>query len=201
MSRHLVLLGDSVFDNAPYVDTGQSVTEELHRLLPADSDLTLLARDGAIVRDVYDQLKRVPDDATELVLSVGGNDAVSHWSVLEEPVGQVRNGLVKMGAVVADFADEYAALLDALLGAGPPVTVCTIYEGDFREFGEQEAVNAAVALFDSAIYRAANARVLPVIDLRDICTSPSHFTQTIEPSAVGSRAIASAIARHVSLSR
>lgn len=194
MSAHIVLLGDSVFDNAPYVRPGESVGEELARVLPAETALTVLARDGAVAGDIYGQLSRLPADATQLVLSVGGNDAVSHWSVLEEEAGRVRDGLERMGAVLSAFAAEYAELVDAVTAHALPLTLCTIYEGDFSDSGDQPAVNAAVALFDSAIYRCAAARGLRVIELRDACNTPEHFTQLIEPSAAGSRAIAAAVA-------
>lgn len=164
-------------------------------------DLTLLARDGSVIEDVYEQLKHLPKGATQLIVSVGGNDAVSHWPLLDEPAGHVRDGLIRLGAVVAEFAEEYAALLDAMVATALPFTVCTIYEGDFSEFGDQDAINAAVAIFDSEIHRAAAGRLVPVIELRNVCTSPQSFTQTIEPSAIGSRAIASAIARFVAPGR
>jgi hypothetical protein len=197
MSTHIVLLGDSVFDNAVYVPQGHSVEQELSSRLDDGGTVTLLAQDGAVIRDVYGQLEKVPAQATALVLSVGGNDAVGHWSVLDQPAGQVRDGLERMGAVVRQFAQAYERLLDAALAVGRPLTVCTIYEGDFTETGEQAAVNGAVSMFDGAMYRAARFRGIDVIELRDICTDRSHFTQLIEPSAAGSRAIAEGIARHL----
>ena len=56
---HIVLLGDSVFDNASYVPGGPSVLEWLRRTCPpGGSQATLLAVDGACVSNVSRQLAR-----------------------------------------------------------------------------------------------------------------------------------------------
>ena len=44
---HVVLLGDSIFDNARYVPGGPSVTDHLRRSLPREWQVTLLACDGS----------------------------------------------------------------------------------------------------------------------------------------------------------
>lgn len=49
---HLVLLGDSIFDNAAYVPGGEPVIEQLRSRLPRTDRATLLARDGSIVATV-----------------------------------------------------------------------------------------------------------------------------------------------------
>jgi len=63
---HIVLLGDSIFDNASYVPSGRDVVSHLEQLLDADSQATLLAVDGAVVDDVPSQVFRIPSDATTL---------------------------------------------------------------------------------------------------------------------------------------
>ncbi len=44
--NHVVLLGDSIFDNARDVPGGPSVIEHLRRILPAGWQATLLAQAG-----------------------------------------------------------------------------------------------------------------------------------------------------------
>ena len=51
MSQHLVLLGDSIFDNAAYVPGGPSVIEHLRRILGGDWRAT-------VVRDPWTQVVR-----------------------------------------------------------------------------------------------------------------------------------------------
>src|SRR3954470_24212641 len=69
---HVVLLGDSVFDNKAYVAGGPDVIAQLRARLPAGWRASLGAVDGAVTADVTRQLGRVPQEATHLVVSVGG---------------------------------------------------------------------------------------------------------------------------------
>ncbi|HEY1387763.1 MAG TPA: GDSL-type esterase/lipase family protein, partial [Ktedonobacterales bacterium] len=74
---HVVLLGDSIFDNQSYVQRGEpDVIRQLRAHLPADWEATLLAVDGNVTADIRRQLAHLPTDATHLVISVGGNDAL-----------------------------------------------------------------------------------------------------------------------------
>src|SRR3954447_24866153 len=75
---HVVLLGDSIFDNAAYTHGGPDVITHLRRVLPVDWRGTLCAVDGATSRDVASQLPCIPTDASHLVVSVGGNDALQN---------------------------------------------------------------------------------------------------------------------------
>jgi len=51
--------------------------------LPAGWEATLLAIDGSTTDRVADQIGRLPKQATHLVLSVGGNNALMHLGILE----------------------------------------------------------------------------------------------------------------------
>src|SRR3954468_21860085 len=74
--RNVVLLGDSVFDNAAYINGGPDVRRQVEDLLPSGTTVSLLASDGATVSDVAGQLDRVPHGATHVIISAGGNDAL-----------------------------------------------------------------------------------------------------------------------------
>src|SRR5262245_6599015 len=86
---HVVMLGDSIFDNAVYVPDRPAVIEQVRRGLPNGWKATLVAVDGHMVEDIPTQLKRIPTDATHLVLSVGGNDALTASGLLREPAATV----------------------------------------------------------------------------------------------------------------
>src|SRR5688572_5099397 len=96
---HLVLLGDSIFDNAAYVPAGWSVHERLSKHLPRDFRSTLLAVDGAITCDLAQQLASMPQDATHLAISVGGNDALGASRSLMEGAMRVADGLEQLSRV------------------------------------------------------------------------------------------------------
>src|SRR4051794_20900101 len=71
---HVVLLGDSIFDNAAYVTAGAlDVVRQVRQRMPYGSEVTLAAVDGSKTRDVHDQLRSLPAEATHLVVSAGGN--------------------------------------------------------------------------------------------------------------------------------
>jgi hypothetical protein len=191
--RHVVLLGDSIFDNAAYVAGGVDVVTQLRDRLPEGSRASLLAVDGAVVGGVARQLDRVPADATELVISAGGNDALGASGVLRQPARSVADAVAALAAVQAGFAAGYEGMLDAALARGLPTAICTIYDANYPE-PDRRVIVAALALFNDAITRAAFARGLSLIDLRLICDRPDDYANPIEPSVRGGAKIAAAIA-------
>lgn len=191
---HVVLLGDSIFDNAAYVAGGPDVVAQLRGALPPGWRATLAAVDGAVTADVARQLGRVPADATRLVVSVGGNDALRHEAVFGEGARSVGEALFRLAAVREGFRQSYEAMLDALLRRGLPVAACTIYDPRFPDPVRQRLAVAGLALFNDAIARAAFARGLPLLDLRLICDAPGDYANPIEPSVQGGAKIARAVA-------
>ena len=67
---HVVLLGDSVLNNAAYVPDQPDVVTQLRSLLPSGWTASLNAVDGSVTGDVRRQLGRLPPDVTHLVVSV-----------------------------------------------------------------------------------------------------------------------------------
>jgi hypothetical protein len=194
---HIVLLGDSIFDNAPYTDGGPAVIDHLRAGLPPGHEATLLAVDGHFVEDVPFQLPRAPDGATHFFLSVGGNNALEQVDLLNRRVDTVGHGVALLGRAVEEFAEAYGDLLDRLIGELPWLQVCTIYNGNFG--AEAPIVSAALRLFNDAIQRAALARDLPVVELRDLLNRPEHYANPIEPSVEGGRVLAGEILRCVGI--
>src|SRR5213080_1875139 len=64
--KHIVLLGDSIFDNGHYTMGGPDVISQVRQLLPAGWQASLLAVDGSTTEDVPSQLHRMPPDASHL---------------------------------------------------------------------------------------------------------------------------------------
>src|SRR5215470_9656566 len=104
---HVILLGDSIFDNARYVPDRPAVIDQLRQALPRDWQTTLLAVDGHITEDVANQLKELPADATHLFVSAGGNDALGESSILSEAAGTVGDALGIMHEARERFRDSY----------------------------------------------------------------------------------------------
>jgi hypothetical protein len=193
---HVVLLGDSIFDNARYVPGEPDVTAQVRRALPAGWSATLAAVDGHTVAGVAGQLRRVPAGATHLALSVGGNDALGVSGLLRQPAATVGEGLELLAGAVADFAGRYRAMLREVLAVGKPLVVCTVYDA---VPGLPAAARAGLTGFNDAILRAAVGAGLPVLDLRAVCTEAADYSplSPIEPSSAGGAKIADAVARVV----
>ena len=100
---HVVLLGDSIFDNGRYTGGGPDVVSQVRQLLGKLSSATLLAVDGSTTEDIASQLERVPGDASHLVLSVGGNDAIMKSDIPHRAAASTTDAL----AVFADRAAEF----------------------------------------------------------------------------------------------
>lgn len=196
MVLHIALLGDSIFDNKAYTGTEPDVVGHLRTVLGPTGRATLLAVDGTTTRDVGKQFDRVPADATHLVLSLGGNDAILNADLLAAPVKSTGEALLLFGERLAGFALSYRKAVTRLLALGKDTTVCTIYNANL---GPEEAPRAwpALMMFNDVILRTAFDHRLRVIDLRSVCTDPADYANPIEPSGIGGRRIAEAIARAV----
>jgi hypothetical protein len=193
---HLVLLGDSIFDNAVYVPGNPAVIDQVRSALPRDWQATLLAVDGNIAIDVVRHLERLPSDASHLAISAGGNNALIASDILAQPAQSVSAVLHEIASIQAEFRAEYREMLAAVLGRRLPTLVCTIYDAIP---GLEDDALAALTLFNDVILREAIAAGVPVLDLRLLCDKPSDYSplSPIEPSHLGGRKIAESLARIV----
>jgi lysophospholipase L1-like esterase len=193
---HVVLLGDSIFDNGSYVRRGEpDVVAQVQAKLPAGSRATLCAVDGAVTSGVERQLTRTPANATHLVVSVGGNDALRSSGLLREQARSVAEVITKFALVQDEFARNYRTMLHAVLERRLPTALCTIYDARFPDPQEQRLVVTALSIFNDVITREAFTRRLHLIDLRLICNEPDDYANPIEPSAKGGDKIAGVIAQ------
>ncbi|MEY4751349.1 MAG: hypothetical protein RIQ60_3563 [Pseudomonadota bacterium] len=190
---HIVLLGDSIFDNRLYVNGRPDVREHLAALLPPGWRVTLLASDGATTADIPRQLQALPEDADCLVLSVGGNDALLNEYQLHGRVCTVAEALLVMDTLLQGFERDYRRVVADCLAIGLPLVVCAIYNANIAEPGQAAVFRRAIALFDDVILRVAAEHGLASVDLRRVCDQPAHYANDIEPSDAGGLAIARAL--------
>jgi hypothetical protein len=195
---HIVLLGDSIFDNAPYTRGGPDVISQVRELLRAEGRASLLAKDGATTDDVSSQLQRMPSDASHLVLSVGGNNALMNSSVLHTPTDSTTQALAELAKVSRSFEEKYRRVVELCRQPRLPLTLCTIYNGSFPDPEFQQMISTALMVFNDVILRVAIEFGIPVIDLRFVCSSPVDYANPIEPSSAGGAKIARAIVNLVS---
>lgn len=194
--RHVVLLGDSIFDNARYVRPGSPVIEQLGTVLGEGNRATLLANDGDVVADVRKQVQALPADATHLVISVGGNDALGEQDLLRREGVSAAALLADLAAIRSRFQIAYVGMLAAVRAKALPTAVCTIYDSNFDQ-PKKAIADVALTVFNDAILRCAGDAGVPVIDLRRIFTAPADYANAIEPSVVGGAKMVTVIARVV----
>src|SRR4051794_19529331 len=190
MAGHVVLLGDSIFDNKAYVGRGPAVIDQVRAELPAGWAATLLAVDGAVTAGVPRQLGRLPGDASHLVVSVGGNDALRESGILTRPARAAAEVFAELADARERFEADYRATLDAVLSHNKPTAVCTVYDGNAPDRRQQRMRAAGLSVFNDVITREAARRGLPVLDLRVLFSAAEDYANPIEPSSAGGLKIA-----------
>jgi hypothetical protein len=188
---HIVLLGDSIFDNALYTEGGPDVVSQVQELLPSGSRATLLAVDGSTTESIPSQAEKIPSDATHLVLSVGGNDAILSSDILLRSL-KTANALSELADIGENFERNYRKAV-AACRKGLPLTICTIYNGNFPDAQYQRLASTALTVFNDVILRVGIELGVTIIDLRLVCNSPEDYANPIEPSSYGGEKIARCI--------
>jgi hypothetical protein len=192
---HLVLLGDSIFDNRAYTGREPDVLTHLQEVLPSTWQATLVAVDGATTRSMAAQVERIPKGATHLAVSIGGNDALGNIDLLSSPARSTADALALFGRRVQEFEAQYRKALAPVLALERPLTLCTIYNGALPDQQQAALARIALMLFNDVIIRAAFESNAALVDLRLVCSEPPDYANPIEPSGSGGLKIARAVAR------
>ena len=210
MKKNIVLLGDSIFDNGVYVKYGEpDVTKQLQGLLDKGDKVSMLAVDGDVINDVKRQLRKLPNDTTHLVISIGGNDAIGILDEFSRTTRNIGDSFLKFYPSRQSFESDYIKMINNVLSFNLPTTLCTIYHpcfnhsdtermSDYMSIGinndtlQKKAVTA-LPIFNDIIFQEAVNFNLPVIDLRLIFNDKSDYANPIEPSAIGGLKMAKVI--------
>ena len=195
--KNIVLLGDSIFDNASYVKGGPDVIRQLRAKLPEGWKATLNAVDGSTVENVSGQLARLPQEASHLVVSVGGNNALNHVGILSERAQSTAEVLNRLADISEDFQRQYHTMLHEILSYRLPTAICTVYYPRFPDRLLQRIAIAALTIFNDVIMREAFMAGVPLLDLRLICNEDADYANEIEPSVMGGEKISDAIMKVV----
>jgi lysophospholipase L1-like esterase len=196
MAVHVVLLGDSIFDNGAYVEGGPDVAQQLREFLDIEEKVTLVAVDGSLTTMVAGQLANSPTTATHLVVSAGGNDIIHHAALLSQQANTFAEALEVLADARDEFAENHRRMLQGLADRGLPVAACTIYDANYDPpFGR--AATTAISIFNDAITRNVHISGCDLIDLRLVCCERGDYANPIEPSVQGGAKIADAIWRYL----
>lgn len=200
--KHITLAGDSIFDNDGYVPNEPGVIEQLRKSIPSDWSANKIAVDGDCIRHVYSRVENFPNYITDLVLSIGGNDALGYSSILNEAksLSDIPNLAAKPAS---EFRQNYRALLEHLITLKTKVHVCTIYTAvPFEDPQWRQFVPIALNMFNFIIKEEAAKKSIGVIEIDKVCTEEKDYSKAspIEPSAIGGQKIVDAIIKHLKAS-
>ena len=190
---HVALLGDSILDNRAYTRGEPDVATHLRQLLSQATPVTLCAIDGSTTADMSVQMAGIPSDASHLVVSIGGNDALLNSDLLALPVSSTTQALSLFGQRISNFERAYRAAIEPVLALQRKTAICTIYNGNLDP-PQAQVARIALMMFNDVILRYGFERGLAIIDLRFVCSEKADYANLIEPSGSGGLKIAKAIA-------
>jgi hypothetical protein len=192
--QHLVLLGDSILDNARYMKTirHKCVLQQFKEVLASPRhQVTLVACDGAKMVDVRtNQLSQIPATTTAAVLSIGGNDGLEALASLRSaPISTVLNFFSTFRARYDTVVAEVLAELPAT--AARRLALLTIYQPQLDEAGLLVDTTASIGVrfVNSVIHSVAAQRGLCVIDCWTIFSRREDYANAIEPGVPGGHKI------------
>ena len=190
----IILLGDSILDNQPYVARFQpSVITQLRRKIRHRGEPWEARRravDGATIGNVImDQIPHIPEDATILVLSAGGNDGLrflnDHWAEMMNPC----RWFSLLSQFTELFSEGYAQMAERIRekadALGAKVAVCTIYVPRWRFPFVSMLTSVAIRYMNSVIKREAKKHGFDVIDVYSLFSEAKDYANPIEPSIYG----------------
>lgn len=215
MNKHLLILGDSVFDNTLYLNPDELDGQAwLKKALP-NYHQTFLAVDGATTHHVIKhQIKYIKDavkangEITDLIISIGGNNLLGETALLGVKTPTVMDGLSLFRSRQATFAREYKEMWEAIdqttdeLECSPNYYVLGIYYACFKAKQDnptrmfptdkkfQKASRLAVDCFNMEIMKSAGHAYIDLNSLFGEGKSEDCYANPIEPSSYGSELIA-----------
>ena len=175
----VILMGDSVLNNANYVPAGKSVYDSLKSKL---SKVINIAKDGATISDLYGQLDKIPVDLnntnTYIFISAGGNDILNKRTELSST--ELRR-----------LFDSYIEFLKALrtkLGS-VKINILNLYLPANPRY---QTYKTSIEQWNQLIQSSSNkvGEMYNVVDLHALLTIPDDFVYDIEPSESASDKIA-----------
>lgn len=174
---HIVLLGDSIFQNKKYVPKSKSVEYLLKEKLSIPS--LVLAQDNAIIYDIHNQYNTMPTDlnakSTNLYISIGGNDLLNLYEHNNTKDSNLFNMVWEL------YKKTILMIIDN--------TQCNVILTDiyFITDPNYSKYIPMIEKWNSNLYQFANQHKLKVFKISKILTQPKDFTNSIEPSVIGGK--------------
>ena len=209
----IALLGDSVFDNENYVKSKKEAVESVIRKL--GYECKLYAVDGAIISSVYSQIEKLKSESetkNKIVLSVGGNNALSSLNLLYNNMHLPMNEIF---SVLKEFLLEFEKEIQNLYShlskkfEGQPIFITNIYYPCFefkdrnlffnsiKEGGHHLKILKVVDVLNGIIKVRAEEFSFKLIDINSAFNKKKYYANEIEPSYQGSKLLAELIINEI----
>ena len=177
--NYVVLLGDSIFQNKKYVKPKNSVEYRLKNKINS----MVLAQDNSMIKDIsvqYEDLpKKLDNSNTYLFISVGGNDLLE---------------IYKYGNMEVDNHEPLDFIFELYkkeVNKLRKKTNCTMILTDLYYITDPEYKKfyPIIKKWNKNLYSFSKEKNIEVYKISNLVKTPSHFTNSIEPSSIGSRII------------
>jgi lysophospholipase L1-like esterase len=175
----VILMGDSILNNSNYVSAGKSVYDSLKTKL---TKVINLAKDGATINDLYEQLDKIPVELnnanTYIFISAGGNDILNKRTELSSI--DIRR--------LFDSYMEFLKALRAKLGS-VKINILNLYLPSNPRY---KTYKTSIDQWNQLIQASSTkvGEMYNVVDLYSLLTNPNDFVYDIEPSESASDKIA-----------
>jgi lysophospholipase L1-like esterase len=187
-NKTIVMLGDSMLENANYVNKDRSVTELVKNYVEAkDYNFYNFAKDGEtiptvshkIARLTSNQIQKLNKRTTHIFLSVGGNDILKLNQPLEASV------------IVSTFL-KYIELIKLIKSRFPnaKLTVLNLYTPTASWI---EIYRISIKQWNEALEQKKTKYNYGIIDVNKLLFDKQDFTHDIEPSVIGGQKIVNEI--------
>lgn len=178
----IILLGDSVLNNAIYVPPDQSVEAYLKQYT---NNLYNYAKDGATIPDIYSQIEKISLQFNKitsfLFISAGGNDILNKSKELTED---------QINALFKQYMDVIQAIRKKLPSIN--ITILNLYQPTDPRY---QVYKPSIDKWNTLIQESSTkvGEMYNVIDLNAILDNANDFIYEIEPSPTASQKIANVI--------
>jgi len=198
----IILLGDSILNNDPYVKKDKSVSAILKK---SYANTRLLAKDGSTIADVYSQIKDINRSKnTFLFLSAGGNDILSLIDAIGVPAIN-ENTPDDLYEGVDEIFDNYINLVEDIKKQLPNTNIALFnlyYPVDysFSFSTDPDTIKRLITRWNKRLtdkYKQKQTSTPSIIKLNNLLSKKEDFTNSIEPSEKGGKKIAKLIEEYV----
>ena len=155
--RHVVIVGSNQLDSA--LKWTEIITEFDDNGVGRGTLLGIDRGDPVSDREL---LRRIPDDASNLVLAVGREELFR----LERGTSGVMDTFTRLSTIAQQFAAFYSSTLEAAFATGIPLTVCTLMGERNADPFRRRIANVSLAIANDSITLEASRHDLPMLDMR-----------------------------------